>query len=62
MEKQTMQIDNSQTFRNIFKCECGNHESFTSLEKATAESILDSNCGFCQKRTIMEFVKSEVQN
>ena len=48
-------------YRNIFKCECGNHQSFTSLEKIDIDSTWVTNCNYCLKRKTLVFVTSEVQ-
>ena len=45
------------SFRNIFKCDCGNCESFSSMEKSTKESTIDTTCSYCMKRKIMKFIK-----
>jgi len=45
-------------FRNIYKCECGNHEFFNGLEKSKIGSTFETVCGYCMKRKILQFVKS----
>jgi len=45
------------SFRNIFKCDCGNHEFFSSMERSTKESTFNTTCSYCMKRKTMKFIK-----
>jgi len=47
-------------YKNIFKCECGNHQGFSALQKAHFDETLLTNCDFCGKISDMQFVKSKV--
>jgi len=49
------------SFSNIFECDCGNCEFFSSMERSPKESTYDTICSYCRKRKTMKFVKT-IQN
>lgn len=47
-------------FRIVFKCECGNHMSFSGIEKIPNSSRYKINYDYCGKIQNMKFVYSRM--
>ena len=46
-------------YKNVYACECENHEYFTANEKSKPQSTFYTNCTYCGKISNLKFVKTD---